>query len=410
MQKYKDTLYIKDQLNKIREWTIYYDNNSYVTKYGILRGELIETTIIINKGKNIGKSNETSISQQILKEVESNYKNYLKKGYKSLRDLGVGLGAKVGVMIGQESLESFLNRELHTSKTDNNGNFKPMLANKTHTIALPAFCQPKINGVRCNKHIKNVDNGIFGTTEQIMFLSREGIEYEIEHLANILKNLSALFALDGELYVPGEIVTSIGGAARNKNNPLHKKLCYIIFDLAIDEPQYERLIDLECIIGNDIIHLTKKQFCQMNIDKSFEPKVYIIPSILVEEQEQITELTTQFLQYGFEGSIVRDYNATYKFGQRTKYMRKYKKFDDAEFLIVDVIPYEKDPYLAKIICRNDINDLMFETIPIGNKEIRHNYLVNKEKYIGKLATVKFYERSIYGLPFHSNLIGIRDYE
>jgi hypothetical protein len=91
-------------------------------------------------------------------------------------------------------------------------------------------------------------------------------------------------------------------------------------------------------------------------------------------------------------------------------MRKYKKFDDAEFLIVDVIPYEKDPYLAKIICRNDINDLMFETIPIGNKEIRHNYLVNKEKYIGKLATVKFYERSIYGLPFHSNLIGIRDYE
>jgi len=405
MIQYKDKLYIKDQTSKIREWSIFYDDTSYSSKYGVLNGEMINSKVIINEGKNIGKSNETTIAQQVLKEVESEYKDHKKKGYKSCKDLNL-----IEHALLPNSLYLELNELLSSSKTDASGNFKPMLANKKYTIDLPAFVQPKINGVRCTKHIKTVQDGLFGTSEQVMFLSREGIEYEIEHLSNIVKNIDSSINLDGELYISGEVVTSIGGAARNKNNILHKKLCYIIFDDANDLEQHERILNINSIDCENVIHLTIYDFCFMNETQLFEPKVYIIPTQLINDQDIISNFTDMCLQYGFEGSIVRDYHATYKFGQRTKYMRKYKKFDDAEFIILDIIPYEKDPYLSKFVCRNDINDEIFESIPIGNTEVRHEYLENKQNYIGKKVTIKFYERSITGVPFHSNVIGVRDYE
>jgi len=43
--------------------------------------------------------------------------------------------------------------------------------------------------------------------------------------------------------------------------------------------------------------------------------------------------------------------------------------------------------------------------------ITTEYLRNKDKYVGKLATVKYYERSgVDCVPFHANVITIRNYE
>jgi hypothetical protein len=38
----------------------------------------------------------------------------------------------------------------------------------------------------------------------------------------------------------------------------------------------------------------------------------------------------------------------------------------------------------------------------------HKFIDNKDQYIGKQATIKFYERTPKGIPFNANLIAIKD--
>ena len=45
----------------------------------------------------------------------------------------------------------------------------------------------------------------------------------------------ANMVFDGEIYIRGEKVTSIGGAARNPRNPIHEKLQFVNFDLSIPD-------------------------------------------------------------------------------------------------------------------------------------------------------------------------------
>jgi hypothetical protein len=417
--QYKETLYMKDQLENIRYWKVDINDATYKIEFGILNTEhpqIIERTIKV--GKNLGKSNMTSCDKQCIKEVESIYKNQLKKGYKSISDLNIN-----NKNITTNDLKLLLDTFLSKYKTDNNGIIKPMLAQKYKigSIDFPCYIQPKINGVRNTTHRKIINDGLFGSKEEISFLSREGLEYNVEHISKLLNNIDKNLILDGEFYISGQPVTSIGGAVRNKQNSLHNNICYIVFDLAIantsQQERIEILNNLNCILHhNTILHKNNKcktdidLFCNLNKNKEFKNNVYIIPTIEVNNENEIQEWNDIFLDCGFEGTIIRDKFAEYEFGIRSKNMRKLKRFEDTEFIIFDIIPYEKDEYLCKFICKNDINDEIFETIPLGNREERHEYLINKQKYIGKKVTVKFYERSITGVPFHSNAIGIRNYE
>ena len=51
----------------------------------------------------------------------------------------------------------------------------------------------------------------------------------------------------------------------------------------------------------------------------------------------------------------------------------------------------------------------FNVTPEGSHEKKKEYLSNKFNYIGKQLTVRFFERTITGVPFHA--VGVvRDYE
>ena len=93
-------------------------------------------------------------------------------------------------------------------------------------------------------------------------------------------------------------------------------------------------------------------------------------------------------------------------------MRKLKKFNDAEFKVLDIVEFGTRGatvgYGCKFILQNDITDAIFECNPIGDVSTKQEYVLNKEDYFGKLVTVKFYERTKNGLPLHANVIGIRN--
>ena len=362
-------------------------------------------------GTNYGKSNATSNAEQSYKVLESEYKNHIKKGYKRYDNIS-----------GQSI--NYLNAVVDTVNTDALGFAQPMKFKPFLCAArkYPYLGQYKYNGVRCTQ-IEIQSFELFVDTI-IQALSKEGVNYIVPHLHRkalaiiqfIEKNYNVKPILDGEYYIPSINVTSISGAAKNNVNPLHNKLQYIIYDLAIDGyTQLERL---------DMLNEARKA---LNIsfpdNNNLTPDVFISDYIIINNDDEAIQWLDKALALKWEGMVFRPFDKEYAFGQRPIWNRKLKRFQDAEFEILDVIEYgtrgQAVGYGCKFVCRNDINDEVFEATVGGNDgtnnntftaQDKQNLVDNKENIIGKKATVKFYERTINGLPFHHNAIAIRDYE
>ena len=360
---------------------------------------------LIDFGMNIGKSNETTPLEQAYKELESEYKDHIKKGYKDYRPNEMTLNL--------DNCE-FLNLVVANTNTDALGFAKPMKCQKFELgkVKYPCIGQPKYNGVRATISINYFKKDMFDDTP-ILILSKEGVEYKLNHLNiqlyNILKYLEQQGinnpVLDGEIYLPNTPVTTIGGAARNEANPINKQLQYVIFDLSIENiSQKDRIYYLDNI----------EVYCLYHWNTYIENKVYLSPNQKLNSDEESLEYLDKCLKQGYEGAVTRQYEPEYAFGQRPMFMRKLKKFSDAEFEVIDIIEYgdrhQKVGYGCKFILKNDIADNTFECIPMGTSNERLQYYLNKDKFIGNKVTAKFYERTPDKKPFHANVIGLRNYE
>ena len=88
-------------------------------------------------------------------------------------------------------------------------------------------------------------------------------------------------------------------------------------------------------------------------------------------------------------------------------MFKFKKVDDGKFIIVDIKSEHKRSDLPLFVCRNDINDELFECSINKPQDVQREILAHKEKYIGKLMLVEFRARSgVNQVPFHARGIDI----
>ncbi len=90
-------------------------------------------------------------------------------------------------------------------------------------------------------------------------------------------------------------------------------------------------------------------------------------------------------------------------------MTKLKRSQDKEFKVINVIGGENTPELGVFVCLAE-NGMEFNCTPEGTKEQKMEYLTNKVNYIGKMLTVRFFERTKDGKPFHAVGVTIRDYE
>lgn len=376
-------------------WTIGYGIQSgeatITLQYGTLNGKKTITNKVVH-GVNVGRANETSPLEQAKKEAEAEWLLKLKQGYK-------------------ERLE-----DISPLITDINEILKPMKAQPfsedklIKKIGFPCIQQPKLNGLRAVLRWEDdytEGEGIFKITiSRAVLRSKEGIEYWMPHITN---NLNKEFfitddgqvAYDGELYKHGWKLNKIksscpfkkdGKVYEASGNP--KEIHFQSFDLSIPEvSQVSRINYLKTSITG-------------NIDN-------IVPvfSIIVNSLEEATIWHNKFLNSGYEGSMFRNLDAYYEFGKRPVTMMKWKTKKNTECQILD-IKLKEDTGNRTYICfvlKNDINDAEFESVPYGNESQRQEYLQNKHLYIGKLATVEFYERSgVKEVPFHSNVVTIRN--
>lgn len=381
MIEFKKTLYSINHKKDILIWIIEVINYSFWAKirikYGQLYGSLITTNYNIKEGKNIGKSNETDYLTQAILDAESRVRKQIRKGYK-------------------ENIE-----QLTSNRQDNEGDNKPMLAQKfkPDKFKYPALIQPKLNGVRVMVRFKYVDEGLFGKTLRCIIKSREGVEYTgVKHLNDILISLVTKnninpddIILDGELYCHKMYLQDIRSACVKENIDSNKIQLWL-FDIASDNSQHERIKILQDIY---------KVFSY-----SHKNNIVLTPTHEIYSDDMALIAAEEYIKIGYEGAMLRDKDATYQYGKRSRYLVKIKKVKYDTFKIIDVIPTDKDMYAGKpialFVCKNDINDLTFVVTPAKSKADRSIILDHKEEYIGKYITVSYFERTKDGIPFHAN--------
>ena len=166
-----------------------------------------------------------------------------REGYRTLKDLGIG-DSNIPV---KEIIDYLPEYTTDLGNVHKPMKCQPFVADKFLYIndGKEAVGQPKINGNRGTILWGKTDNGLFSIEEPIL-KSHDGIVLNIEHIKEAFKVIYSKVpkdvVFDGEFYVYGEHVTSISGACRNPKNPIHQKINYHCFDLAIpDVDQLTRL-------------------------------------------------------------------------------------------------------------------------------------------------------------------------
>ena len=384
-------------------WEISDSTNKIVVTYGLV-------------GK-LGHTTEIRTNRQLNEEIKSQIIAKQKEGYKALSDL---YDNAPDYFKNDKDLINYLNTYLPKDNTHADGTFIPMLCktledNKPFTKS-EYFGEYKIDGERCLITAYK-DNGLFDNI-YLKYHSRHGIDwtdklsYLDEFLIPIIPNyflnmmIEEGIALDGELYLPGYGINEINSFIKNTELPQHYKLQFWCYDLAIDSmPAIDRYTTLETAFNTKVYDFQSK-----NGHLNNKERFILLPSFNnIHCIEDAIRQRDYFIDLGFEGLVIRDTKADYQFGgKRNNSMLKFKKIEDGRFLIVDIVPEGiKRKNLPKFICRNDINDELFECTINKKQDVQEEYLINKDKYIGKYIKVEYRARSgVKQVPFHAKGIDI----
>jgi DNA ligase-1 len=266
-------------------------------------------------------------------------------------------------------------------------------------IGFPCLIQPKINGVRCTISLDENNN--------VQILSKEGKRYNLPHIEEVFVQYKSIFTVykedeqeeiffDGELYIHGEKLQVISSAVKAPNLDT-SRVKFVCFDLGTTLFSNLKRIQL------------MKQLITQLTSHIIDASVEYLATYRVGSDAIVQSMTDKFIEQGYEGSILREEFGVYAFGKRPMSMVKLKRVMDTEFLIVDIIPQEKDNNLGLYVCRTS-EGKEFNVTPTGNNEFKSLILFQKHLYIGKMLTCKFYEYTEAGIPFHVLDNIVRDYE
>jgi len=340
-----------------RRWDIICEENPAISHiyWGMINGKLSTKHIKYDKGKNIGKSNETTPFEQAWLEAISMANKKADNNYKVID-------------CSDKSLINKINKDKI---------IRPMLAtkyNKKRKINEFCYCQPKIDGSRCLFDIKNNKT-----------MTRQGKEITtINHIKNALKinNIkNKNLILDGEIYVHGWDFQRIISAIKKESEDT-KLLKYHIYDI-ID------LDNLDLTFNERYLQYTKIEFNDI---------IKQVDSILV-DTDYIDDYYENYIKQGYEGMIIRANDCKYRLDKRSNDLMKYKPIDDDEFIIIgyetEIMQNNKEGIIYR--CKTKDNK-EFNVRPKGNINERMKWLNTVKEDIGKSYTVQYQGLTNDGIP------------
>jgi len=365
------TLYKQNTSGKIQQWQVSTADNQVTCVYGQLGGKQQTTGDVVKKGKNIGKSNETTPAQQANLKAQQLFDKKVKEGY--VEDI---------------------NRA--RENRNNLDGVVPMLAfelaKKKKHVEFPAFAQPKLDGFRCIAVVNNGKCSLYSRTQK-----------PITTLPHIVAEIESLFTgdiiLDGEIYnheLKHEFQRIQSLVKRDEVHEEHEIIQYHVYD-AVDtgKPFRSRIALIQDSIPDSARFLKK------------------VPTIKVLSEESLERHFHDFLAKGYEGAMYRHADMVYE-QKRSHSLLKLKVFEDAEFEVFGVEEgtgklmgmagaiWVREPdtgieFKAKLKSHEDENGKRVESKEEFQSRCR-DWFDNFEKYKGRMLTVKFQGRSVYNKP------------
>ena len=275
---------------------------------------------------------------------------------------------------------------------------KPMLAHKFDDSRVdwsqPVYIQPKLDGVRC----------LF--TKEGAY-SRTGKQFK--NLAHIELALISFFKQNPDVILDGELY----------NHKLKNDFEKIISLVRKQKPTADDRLDAQHLVQFHVYDYFdgvkydsyKTRMQQLVTSDIYDAQIKYVPAKLVDSYNYARELHQEFLDQGYEGSIIR-LDGLYKHG-RSYDLMKFKDFSDTE---ATIIGYEtgkgkREGTLGKFIMQDDDGNEF--GCPPGKgysyKDLA-NILDNIGDYIGQRATFTYFQRTQAGSYRHPLFKCIRNYE
>lgn len=349
-------------------------NDGYEVVFGKLHGKL-QSKFTEVKPVNIGKSNETTIEEQIQNEIQSEINKKLDEGYK------------------------YTIEEAKLGRTDANGNIKPMLAQgyekRKNKIKWPVLVQPKYDGIRCIAILKDGNVKLLSREGKIIFTPITVIEQlkELYNKESGIQDNGIIF--DGELYSDEltfqEIVSAV--KALNLNS---ERIKYRVYDIVDSElPQHLR-------ITRYLIYL-REVFTKESIYSHLIPT----PTTRIGSEEKMLEKFSEYINQGYEGLMIRLEDGKYEHYRSTNLI-KYKQFDEEEFNVVGFLLGDRGTE-DLIIQFEGLDGTVQKAKSMGTREYKDN-LFNHGLLEAKRVTIKYFGLTDEGKHRFPVAKVIRDYE
>ena len=344
-----ETLFNKGKNGKIKKWDICVNKideskSVIVTTTGFIDGKMTIFEVIITNGKNIGKSNETSIYEQAFLEANSKWNKKVDSGYTIDRS---GISSETQLVF-------------------------PMLAmnfdKDFKKIQFPnVFCQPKLDGVRAV-----YENGSFHSRKLKLFP-------HLDHIENELKNANTNGLLfDGELYsdlIPFQVISGI--VSKKTLNEIDRetitKIQFRVYDIISD------------LNFKDRFNILSKFFKENSLKN-----VFLVETTECNDAIIAKEKHDNYVKNGYEGLMLRNKIGGYEINTRSYNLQKYKSFDDSEYKVVSFKDGVGKESGAVIWVFTTKDNKLFDSRPIGSISERKRIYKIADQYIDKFITVKHF--------------------
>ena len=274
---------------------------------------------------------------------------------------------------------------------------KAMLAHKFDKSRVDwnevVYIQPKLDGVRC----LFTKDGAFSRNHK-QFMNVRHIEMALKSFFDQHPNVT----LDGELY----------------NHKLKHNFEKIISLVRKQKPtdtdrlDAQHLVQFHCYdyIDNDNQSYAERQ-ANLTCSNIYDAQIKYVQAKRVTSYEQGRDIHAQYLEDGYEGSIIR-LNGLYKQG-RSYDLMKFKDFSDTEATIVgyEIGKGKRSGTLGKFLMLDD-EGVKFGCPPGKGYTYKDlaDMLKNIDQFIGKRATFTYFQRTNAGSYRHPLYKGLRDYE
>ena len=353
------TLYGKDSDSKLKLWEVFTQNDVIVVRHGKLGGKIQEkrTTAV---PMNVGRSNETTASEQADTEALAKWVKQKKKGYFEDKEEALG----------------FVTRTPMKAQNFNDHAKK---------IKYPCYIQPKLNGQRML-----IDSE--GNCQSKQGESIELPEHWKEDISKLVKSGLMKDGVDGEIFAGhvkqgGLSLQQVISAFRKPNENTHR-LFFAMYDTCSEARQEDRIADM------------------LQIQRLELATVEAVPTILVYNAHEADVWYQKWLDQGAEGIVYRNLDGKYDYGKRSYNLIKRKPRLDAEAKVVGCVSDKNNAGLLSCVLQNGVEFKCLMRVD-SHPDVDYRKFENANMLIGTFITFEYEELSDEGVPTKPVGVGLR---